>query len=123
MDFVLPLGQTPLGWEKDALVELTVPLSATGAEETRQSSLPNQIIQFALFRAGTSGSCSFRVRIFFSWGPVLISKRRFHLDNFPLIYSTTSSLGFIVDVSCTNPSVPSGQFSFNLFHYFLSGSC
>jgi hypothetical protein len=41
--------------------ELTVPLTATGAEETRQSSLPNQTIWFAQLRAGASGSCSFCV--------------------------------------------------------------
>jgi hypothetical protein len=54
MDLVPPPGQTPLGWEKDALA---------GADETGSSDLPNWTVWFALFRAGASDSCSFHVQI------------------------------------------------------------
>jgi hypothetical protein len=43
--------------------EPTVPLTVAGADETRLSGLPNWTIQFSLFRAGASGSCSFLMRI------------------------------------------------------------
>jgi hypothetical protein len=42
-----------------------VPLTAAGADETGPSSLPNQTVQFALFRAGAFDSCSFHVRTHF----------------------------------------------------------
>jgi hypothetical protein len=45
--------------------EPMVPLTAVGADKTGQYSLPNQIVWFALFRAGAFVSCSFHVRTHF----------------------------------------------------------
>jgi hypothetical protein len=42
-----------------------VPLTAAGTDETKSSDLPNQTVQFALFRVGAPGSCSFCVQTHF----------------------------------------------------------
>jgi hypothetical protein len=62
MDLVLPLFRRHLVGKRTPSPESTVPLIAAGADETRQSDLPNRTIQFAQLQAGDSISCSFCVQ-------------------------------------------------------------
>jgi hypothetical protein len=61
----LPLVRCHLVGRRTPSSESTVPLTTTGPDEVRPSSLPNQTVRFALFWAGPYGSCLFLVQTYF----------------------------------------------------------